>query len=285
MGDITVVTTIASDMESSVGPSAVPVFIEDFESGGFSSPTGGSWSTAGATVVSTISHTGTYSARLTYKAYDDPGNGDKPGAWATMIAQLTSDIQGRSGLWSEHMVFFPNGDESPDVGPQVYHSKYGGATTDQWKLHRAYANPYVDGPTVGFDMDNALADGGSEVAPPYRDRNGTLMGASVLDDHFNFLPGIDDSPTGYCPRGEWVQLRFYYLQASERYSYDGVIKMWINGSLRWSKTDVDLTAEGGGEGKNYFDRTYFFNYKNGGFEVETYVYVDNVKIYDSDPGW
>jgi hypothetical protein len=79
-----------------------------------------------------------------------------------------------------------------------------------------------------------------------------------------------------------VQFRFQFEEGSGPDSQDGVIKMWVDGELKWANNQVPLWA---GDGLHYFDAGYIFNHANAGFDEETWVFVDDVKFFDTDPGW
>jgi hypothetical protein len=260
-----------------------PFFSDGFESGNLSKQGGPSgrnfsWGAANVAASSVNARSGSYSAKLTFRSDDDPKNQDRPDAWAALF--FSFDAISPAEVWVEYYVYFPAGTEGPGYGPAFYHrSQTSGG--DQHKLFRVYAAPYVNGVIAGFDMDNAIGNGGNEIGAIHTDGS-TLWGAWKLGDHFNGLGGVNGTPSGTIPRGRWVQFRFHIKQSSSASAQDGAIQMWVNGALAWSNTSLKFWGVGG---KQYIDAGYIFNYSNAGFDEETYVFVDDVKFFESNPGW
>jgi uncharacterized protein YjdB len=269
------------------GSTVEPFFFDGFESGDLSKKGGTEgrdfrWSSKFAVdVVSSIKRSGTYSVRYTY---ENGVNANPEHAYAHLTGSF-DPVSGPNGLWVEYYVYFPDGSEIPSVGPAVYHRSFEGSHHNQWKIWRAYAQPYVSGPTAGFDFVYPSGNGGDKAEPVYRDVDGVLWGSWKLNNAANALPGISGSPEGAVPRGQWVQFRFHVKEADEDDSFDGKIQFWVNGNLIWSRTDLDLRGNKTGDIKHYWDTFYIFNWASMGFEHITYIYVDDVRAYDSDPGW
>jgi hypothetical protein len=259
-------------------------FYDDFESGdlskrGDSQSRNFRWNPVKVFNSDLIALSGSRSAWVRFLGGDDPNNSDRPDAWSSLFFSMDPISPAR--IWVEYYIYFPSG-AVPSLGPAFYHRSQSSGG-DQHKYFRIYADPYIGGPAVGFDADNALEHGANEIAPVHMDHRENLWGGWKLGDHFVGLGGIGGTmPIGRIPRGEWVQFRFHFEEASDDSSEDGIIRMWVNGASVWSRTDVPLRA---GDGKHYFDAGYIFNYSNAGFDEETWVFVDDVSFFDADPGW
>lgn len=95
------------------------------------------------------------------------------------------------------------------------------------------------------------------------------------------------SATGPIVIGEWNVIRFHCKTASSATSDDGIFKMWVNGSLYASKTDGafypwDTTLQ---NQSPYFRSMYFMGAANSGFTDTTLFLIDDLKMYDQNPGW
>lgn len=115
--------------------------------------------------------------------------------------------------------------------------------------------------------------------------------------NYNWIGRVGDTPkfmganTPMKP-GQWSRIRFYVKAATYRSPLiagtgvsDGVMKMWINDVLVFSKTNGDF---------NNFDQNlvgttlrngYLMGYANSGFDEKTVFYIDDVKFYSGNPGW
>jgi len=90
-------------------------------------------------------------------------------------------------------------------------------------------------------------------------------------------PFIDSSKLG-----RWVQFRMYGRLASGPSAHDGVIRIWWDGALAHQVTNLDMYNT---TGVNYWDQGYLLGWANSGFSAATSVFIDDVKIYDKNPGW
>ncbi|MCO4100680.1 MAG: hypothetical protein HEQ38_15090 [Gemmatimonas sp.] len=99
-------------------------------------------------------------------------------------------------------------------------------------------------------------------------------------------------PNSAMKPGQWNRIRFYVKAATYRSAFiensgaaDGVMKMWVNNELVYSKTNGDF---------NNFDRNvvgttlrngYLMGYQNSGFDQLTVFFIDDVKFFQGNPGW
>src|SRR5690606_21754621 len=82
-------------------------------------------------------------------------------------------------------------------------------------------------------------------------------------------------------RGRWNHFRWHSKMASSSSSNDGVVEVWWNGTLVARDTSMDIY----GSGRNYIDQGYLLGWANSGFASKTSIFIDDVRFYDTDPGW
>jgi hypothetical protein len=82
--------------------------------------------------------------------------------------------------------------------------------------------------------------------------------------------------------GEYSQVRIHADMGTPDVA-NGVYQVWINGSLILDRDDLLMIDSV--DPYQYFNAGYLMGYTNGGYTDDTYFYVDDFKIYTTDPGW
>jgi hypothetical protein len=95
------------------------------------------------------------------------------------------------------------------------------------------------------------------------------------------------SPTGPLDIDAWNQVRIELAAATDGASSDGIMRMWINGTLFASTTTGKFwNFDTGTDPADCFLRNgYLFGWSNSGFTDETDFFIHGAKFYDTDPGW
>ena len=93
----------------------------------------------------------------------------------------------------------------------------------------------------------------------------------------------------YIVPGQWSQIRVHLKAASSAGATNGVSELWVNGALAYQKTNGDFSNLNGGQLNGIYPALlhngYLMGYTNGWYSVNTTIYIDDFKIYDTDPGW
>ena len=102
----------------------------------------------------------------------------------------------------------------------------------------------------------------------------------------NFVGGV-----GAAVLGQWNQMQMHVKAASGLGSADGVQELWANGILVFQKTNGNFGYPNIA-GSNWYgtfpavvNYGYVLGASNSGFAETTIFYVDNFKIYNTNPGW
>ncbi|WP_168118645.1 heparin lyase I family protein [Paenibacillus sp. HB172176] len=239
-------------------------FADDFETGDLTHANSNfEWANSeNAEVSGDMVHSGDYALKFHF-AGDPVVN---PGA-----AQHFDLAEGQTELWTEYYVYFPDGTEG--VGPSFQH-RYPGSNANQQVIFE------LDGPAnnqmkMGIRAStNSVLDGDNKYYPIWsRKDTGTVMsgqGANQLN------PALTDAW-----RGRWVQLRMHYAVSAS--TSDSSVQLWADGSLVMDNT----TLNGGypDSEQELFTSGFLFGSAREGFAADTYVYVDDFKITNVDPGW
>jgi len=96
--------------------------------------------------------------------------------------------------------------------------------------------------------------------------------------HFNApaaVPWEDDL-------GRWIQVRMHYKHPSAPGSADGRMRLWKDGKLL---VDFRNVNQAWNSSAPFWDSGYFMGYDNSRLSREFHIYIDDVKFFDTDPGW
>ena len=61
---------------------------------------------------------------------------------------------------------------------------------------------------------------------------------------------------------------------------DGVKTRAVDGKTGGTGLDLFNSA-----GMNYLNQGYLLGWANSGFDKDTHIFIDDVRFYDTDPGW
>ena len=239
-----------------------PLFDDDFESYavGTEDQNGSALWTPGngdGVFISTDqAHSGTRSLRFRFA--ESPGH-----IWAE---QRFSFGQVLGEFWMEYWFHIPDNyfhrEQNPDNNKFIYF----------WD-----SGPYTGGPAGQVNAmlsaeKRGTADGISDLDFMWSNENTTVGGAAPE-------PSWSDA-FGPADAG-WHQLRYHVAVASSSSANDGVFEFWWDGTLRISAYDIPLWDSS----DNGFQNGYLLGYDNSGFAEQTDFHIDEVKVYDTDPGW
>jgi len=245
-----------------VGVSPNGGFADSFESGDLSKSEGGyAWgSTSSARVgVSNVRpRSGTYSLEITF-AGDPDLSAD---AFEFQNFYLGEDL---TEIWVEYYVWIPSNYFHRDAD-----------TSDNNKFFQVWGGnrSSTDKLWAAIELER-----GSQV-------DGNSRMRIIRDNNFDISRTIDNtgSVVTDSERGSWSQLRFH-ARIGTFDEKDGVMRVWWNGVLVSESSDVDLYQDPAGGGVNFFESGRIFGWSNSGYSEDTTFYVDDFKIFSSDPGW
>lgn len=248
-----------------------PYASDDFESNDLISGVGldtwslidGTGDVSGTTALSSANpHTGTYHVRMTFGP-------DATGDDARCEIRNTLDTASPRRLWVQWDMFIPSN--------YAHRAQTGSANN---KLCEAWNVTYSDNNNFGLQLwpnDGTTAGSGPEVvstvALAYPKAGGGLgeWGGPYEDYIVN-----DDL-------NSWIQVRVMFDLGTTDTALDGACKCWKNGTLMLNESGLDIHDEGVLDRE--FNRFYIMGWSNSGFTNSTVIDIDNVKLYDTDPGW
>lgn len=171
-----------------------------------------------------------------------------------------------SELWLEYDIHYPSN--------YVHRNQSSGSTNN--KAIRIWGDSYTRGNKVGastfYDSTGRL--GNSKMRGERAINAGGSMSASTPTES----PDAAIAPA----LNEWVQYRWHFKYRSDASTNDGVIQLWVNGTLVLDWTDLqqyyDATVP-------YWNNGYLMGWSNSGFLAQTDIHISVPKWYDTDPGW
>lgn len=105
-------------------------------------------------------------------------------------------------------------------------------------------------------------------------------GGKTIENNPNPLIG----PNGHIVIGEWNQIRFGFKAASGLGKADGFYRMWVNGVLVSELANFEFWNKKGLP-ETLIEAGYLMGWSNSGWNEDTEFFVDDFKVYSSNPGW
>lgn len=283
-----VLLTLASIL--GLGSSAqaqAPFFQDNFDNGKKTGGNGFTWASTGANVVVSTQEkfSGTHALQFRF--------GPNPVGKDAMAEQRFNMGKYLNEIWIEYMLFIPTNFTHRNDSPAnnkfivVWRDIYSDINGGTQQLAMEYDATAKKGSTAPSSFARPMARAGV-VDTATVARLGTLKGFAVADRGPNgkVIPRtVLISPTGPIVPGKWTRIRFHFKLSSERLKADGVYQMWANDVLvvnaqnqaYWNAKLTPTDAS--------FRNGYLLGWANSGFTEQTLLYIDDVKFYDTNPGW
>ena len=227
-----------------------------------------SWNGSPGTVEisNQVAHSGSHSLRFFFK-------GKASGSDAT--AEQRFDI-GRNlrEIWVEFYIYYPNGTEG--LGARYYHRTDTGSNNN--KFLRIWGDVYSASNEVG--ASTWPLDGGDSRLGFEYEKDEKPMGAYGSGGPNPFVHNGN--------RGRWTHVQFHARLGSGPEAFDGSMELWVDGAKttaldnKSGKPGLDLYNS---DAMNYFNEGYLLGWANSGFDKDTYIFIDDVRFYDANPGW
>ena len=242
-----------------------PFFSDDFETGNLNHEEGGfSWGTPDDCAVTTDNpYAGTHSLRFYYVGTVD---GD---ASPQLNFELASP--GYRELWFEYRIYFPDGTEG--LGTAAYDHRVppeGPSNNKFWKIAEVEGGAAVTFLLESYPDTSPVI---TKARPMWGNPDDGVASNAYGD--LGGEPLITESDLG-----NWVHWQFH-LKVSDEGSTNGAWQMWKDGELLISDTAIDNAPSVYAEGVLLVG--YLMGWCNAGFDDDTYIWIDDVKFYDSDP--
>ena len=260
--------------------SAALMFTDGFENGNFLSDQNGyGWGpannsgsgteqgTPGPSVSTNRAYSGTYGLEMPFG----------PSQWTSKTFHFGEYL---TELWMEYWLYVPlnyvHGDANPSNNKffLIYRDIYSGGQTMNFEIYNSSGGSYMIG---------QMSHNGSGSIALIRDGVGGTTGSVIVVDPF-----IKNS-SGMIVPGNWAQIRVHIKSASSANGQDGISQIWINGDIIFNKTDLNYWFAQGYSGpaipQPEFHNGYILGATNADFVESTIFYLDDMKMYNSDPGW
>lgn len=217
-------------------------------------------------VTDTLAHSGTKSLLFRF-------NGKAPGLDCTAEANfsLTSSVDAQTGIWVEYYIRYPAG----------YYHRIESSGGNNNKFLRIWGtdgvgDDYNDGSKFGFSTLPVSSPelGDSELEPEYH--KGALAIGNFSATKVN--PAVYDST-----RAKWVLFRAHAQMSSDSAAADGFLRVQFD-TAYVANDSLDMYGPTAG-GFLHWDEGYLLGYANTCFTDTTYIAIDDIKMYASDPGW
>jgi hypothetical protein len=244
-------------------PSTVGLaFEDDFDNGRLSSTSEFSWGALNATggkrqVVSDQSYSGAYSLRMRYGP-DAPG-GDSNNEMRFVIPSRPTEV------WIEYMLRVPDNFEHRSGGANnnkllaLWAENYGSPTTT---LHLVWEFTRDSDASSRIRVASAKADG--------YERTGQEDSQDLIRD-LVFTP--EDI-------GNWIRLRFHVRSAVDA----SIMDVWRNDRLI-SRMPAAYSVTAPGWDEDYIGHGFLMGWSNSGYSEQTDFFIDDFRLYTTDPGW
>ena len=266
LGDVTVAGVSLSNAFTA------PTFFDDYETGDFAVAEGGysdakRSGSASLTITSTLPRTGIYSVETTFGP-----------SWAELGLVFGAY---RSEFWIQYDWYVP---------ANYYHAASNPSNNKFFVFWRDVYDPAQclivceledagTGKSYMICKMNHSADAG--VVEQIRSDVGGKTGSG-------FYPAFVGAAYPIVP-GNWANIRVHVKSASGADAADGALQVWADGVARYDRTDLSIWFKQGGtpddDPQPTFHHAYLLGATNAAFAAATTFHIDNLAIYDADPGW
>jgi uncharacterized protein YjdB len=284
------VATITATSEGKSGTSTVTVsapaagtalaFQDGFETGGLATVMNNyRWGGAGTQVSREIVRSGAYSMKFSYA-----GSADLcADAWSEQRFQFGENLP---EVWLEYYIYLPKGTE----GTAKFTHRKPVCSRESDPNGTVSNNKFL----ALWDTAYSIDKGGSvRTVLEYRRTSSAAEGDSYMygmwgtdtrtaGDYGQPGSGWDPAFTDAL-RGRWVQVRVHAKVADSKAAANGMLQLWVDGALKINMQNLDLAPNAGGA--RWFRNGYLMGWANSGFDQNTAVYVDDFRIFRSNPGW
>ena len=265
--------TTSADVEPQVDQkvdqnvAVTPVFSDGFESGDLKAASGGSWyNRTNAEVSKEMARTGSHSLRFRYR-----GHATKDST-AEIRARVT---KAAAEIWLEWYLLVPQNYAHRST-PAPANNKFWIVGYDD-KLHGGWQEP------GGWTARMELNPGQGSVVSKSRFVYGNETSKASSENAAGTGPKVKQCEViDGADRGSWVRFGVHFKVASSISASDGEMHFYKNGKLLLSNEGFPW---GGVSETTPVDCFELLGWSNSGFASDTVFYVDDVKLYTTDPGW
>jgi uncharacterized protein YjdB len=261
-----------SEVTGSLPPTSngKPLFYDGFESGDLSHTENGvSWTGSVGVVKGEHAFSGAHAQRHRYGP--DPVTGQP--RWSEQRFRLAPAAgAGYSEVWVEFMIRWPDNFVHEPKLPS------NNKLFAIWSEH--YNDPDKTGISVIFNYEKVA-----------QNTLGSHINIHATSDGYNLNPNQhvvrhDNIVSASGHNGQWLRFRIHIRAASGPGVKDGLFRLWRDNTLVAELTDWPLYRTGG---HNYFRNGYVMGWANSasslGFAETTDFYLDDFKVFTSNPGW
>jgi len=243
-----------------------PFFTESFAGGQFNNANGFTWDGTGSTpssprvsISSARARTGTHSLQFSYNP--TMPNVDQQAEQRFALGRDCSEFA------LEFYWYLPSNFNNPSSNKKLWEwwrDLYGGED-GAWAGGMEFnLNVGVDNfhPISTTDLSNVLSD---------------ITGGAL-----NEMLVADGGPLNV---GAWNRMRYYLKAASSRGASDGIYKFWGNDTLVINVTNGRFHNHTDTTGPAVIRNGYLMGYANAGYSEPTVFNIDDISMWDTNPGW
>ena len=252
-------------------PPAGAFFTDNFDTGARLNANGFTWEATGSRVAVTTEKpfSGTHSLRLLYGP-----DADLQDSNAEQRFNLGRNV---TAIWIEYMLYVPDN----------YRHRAQPGTSVNNKVFFIWNTVYGSGSgtwQAGYEVDRA-SDSTSNIRPMSSKEfgtNATFVESSGLGhpDYGKPLFG----PQNALKPGTWNRIRLQFARSSAAGATDGIMRFWIGDTMFAQMTNGPF-RNFGNVGETVLRNGYFMGYSNSGNTAATSGFIDDVRFYETDPGW
>jgi hypothetical protein len=263
---------------------ADPAFLDNFDIGSRRLPQNGyQWngSTPTVTVSNALAYSGSHSLRFDYGPDAETAADDSDAEQRFQLGAYLTEV------WFEYMLYVPSN----------YFHRALLNLSDTWnnKFFTIWRDDYqgLSDWRIRVEIEPNAANGQSPSSSLNRPSIGTTRARPVsttsasggsLDVPTPQVSGVPDfiGPAAPIKPGQWNQIRIHLKAASALNAKNGVLEIWSNGLIAYRKTDGDFI---GTAGTRELHNGYLMGWANSGFTSLTTFYIDDFKIFPTNPNW